>query len=57
MFKAADQYLLYGSGCMHLILAEHKCLTWIFPEFRLFCASELEITSVAYRVVRNTITI
>lgn len=24
--------LLYGSGCMHLILAEHKCLTQIFSQ-------------------------
>lgn len=57
VFKAADQYLLYGSGCVHLILAEHKCLTQIFPEFRLLSASELEIISVAYRAVRNTIII
>lgn len=57
MFKAADQYLLYGSGCMHLILAEHKCLTQIFPEFTLLSVSELEIISVDYRAVRNTITI
>lgn len=57
MFKAADQYLLYGSGCKHLILTEHKCLTQIFPEFTLLSVSELEIISLAYRAVGNTITI
>lgn len=31
MFKSANQYLLCGSGYMHLILAEHKCLPQIFP--------------------------